>query len=81
METPRKAFSARPETDWMNDPSVSIVEHIGRVNNFDYDTMDLSLVSRYKAHEANIQQKEIRRNSALGFRASVLARRALIDTI
>lgn len=45
METPRKAFSARPETDWMNDPSVSIVEHIGRVNNFDYDTMDLSLVS------------------------------------
>jgi hypothetical protein len=80
METSKKAFSPRTETDWMNDPSLTIQEHIDRVAGFDYATMDPDLVSRHKAHEANIQQKEIRRNSVHNNRKALIAHCALINT-
>ena len=81
METIKKALSIRIETDWMNDPSVSLQDHIDRVASFDYETMDPTLVSRHQAHEANIQQKEIRHNSLHNNRRAIIAHRALDTTV
>jgi hypothetical protein len=81
MKTTKNAFSPRPETDWMNNPSVTIQEHIDRVEGFDYVNIDPDLVSRYLAHEANIQQKEIRLNSIRNNRKVIMAHRAVTDTI
>ena len=81
MEMTRKAFSPRVETDWMNDPSLSLQDHIDRVSKFDYATMNPNLISRHQAHEANIQQKEMRRNSVHNNRRFILAHRALGITV
>jgi hypothetical protein len=81
METTKKAFSPRIETDWMSDPSVSLQDHIDRVASFDYATMDPALISRHQAHEANIQQKEIRRSAIHSNRKAVIAHRALVSTV
>jgi len=81
METPKRALTPRIETAWMNDPVVPLAEHIDKVASFDYTTMDPGLISRHKAHEANIKQKEKRLHSIHSNRRAVIARRALIDTI
>ena len=81
MEKTRKAFSPRAETDWMNDPTLSLQDHIDRVAGFDYATIDPDLTSRHQAHEANIQQKEIRRNSVHNNRMAIIAHRALGVTV
>ena len=81
MQIIKKASLPRIETDWMNDPSVSLQDHIDRVASFDYETMDPTLISRHQAHEANIQQKEIRRNSVHNNRRVILAHRALGITV
>jgi len=81
METIKKALSPRIETDWMNDPSVRLQDHIDRVASFDYETMDPALISQHQAHEANILQKEIRRNSVHNNRKAIVAHRALGITV
>lgn len=58
------SLSPKENLEWVSDDSLSPKEHIALVQSVDINTLPEDSLSRFKAHEANMRQKEIRVESA-----------------
>jgi hypothetical protein len=64
------------DIDWMNDESIPLVEHIRRVNAFDFAAIPAELHEIYWAHQLTIRSMEERLQELRTRSEQKLARRA-----